>query len=162
MIDRSLDLYKMETGQYRLNPLQFDVSELTRKVVEAGRRNARDSGVAVLFDAPDSCMMLGEELLTFSMLGNLLKNAVEASQRSDRVSVRVCCDNGIVISIHNYGEIPEAIRPRFFEKYVTAGKKSGTGLGTYSAKLMAEVQGGTISFDSTAEAGTTLTVRFPG
>jgi two-component system sensor histidine kinase/response regulator len=48
----------------------------------------------------------------------------------------------------------------FFEKYTTSGKKGGTGLGTYSAKLIAETQGGRISMDSSEEKGTTIKITF--
>ncbi|MBF0398724.1 MAG: response regulator, partial [Desulfobacterales bacterium] len=41
----------------------------------------------------------------------------------------------------------------------TSGKKSGTGLGTYSAKLMAETLGGTISMFTSENDGTTITVK---
>jgi len=53
------------------------------------------------------------------------------------------------------------VREHFFDKYATAGKSGGTGLGTYSARLMAYTMGGDISFETSAEHGTTLTVRFP-
>ena len=41
--------------------------------------------------------------------------------------------------------MPAAIRERFFDKYATAGKSDGTGLGTYSAWLMARIQGGSLA-----------------
>jgi len=54
-----------------------------------------------------------------------------------------------------------AIRDRFFEKYTTAGKAGGTGLGAYSARLMARVQSGDIIMKSSDEDGTNLSVRLP-
>lgn len=161
MIDRSLDLYKMETGQYILKAKAFDIVAVTQKVVDSSRLNARDYGIGVIFNAPDSCIVHGEELLCFSMLGNLLKNAVEASPKNGKVTVTVSCDERVLITIHNEGLIPEAVRARFFDKYVSSNKVSGTGIGTYSAKLMAQVQGGTITFASTPGEGTTLAVRLP-
>ena len=65
------------------------------------------------------------------------------------------------ISIHNSQAVPESVRDRFFEKYSTSGKEKGTGLGTYSAKLMAETQGGAVSFVTSEEQGTTVTVYLP-
>jgi signal transduction histidine kinase len=49
----------------------------------------------------------------------------------------------------------------FFEKYSTSGKDTGTGLGTYSAKLMANIQGGDIGFESTEQTGTCLIISLP-
>ena len=42
------------------------------------------------------------------------------------------------------------------------GKKGGTGLGTYSAKLMIETMGGSIRLDCTAPGETTVVVSLPG
>jgi hypothetical protein len=43
----------------------------------------------------------------------------------------------------------------FFEKYKTFGKKSGTGLGTYSARLMARTMGYELELDISDSKGTT-------
>jgi signal transduction histidine kinase len=52
------------------------------------------------------------------------------------------------------------MRGRFFEKYATADKEDGSGLGTYSIRLMAEVQGGGASMD-TGDGHTRLTITLP-
>ncbi len=51
-------------------------------------------------------------------------------------------------------------RGRFFEKYATADKEDGSGLGTYSIRLMAEVQGGGAAMD-TGDGHTRLTITLP-
>jgi nitrogen-specific signal transduction histidine kinase len=56
--------------------------------------------------------------------------------------------------------VPAQIRDSFFDKYATAGKTHGTGLGAYSAKLMATVQQGSITMSTNAQK-TCLTVRLP-
>jgi len=161
MINRSLDLYKMETGTYILNAESVDITAVGLKVCNESRINAKELGVSIVYDAPDTCFCLGEELLCFSMLGNLIRNAVEASSGGDKVSVEISGNEEIQISIHNQGVIPVQIRDNFFEKYSTANKKGGTGLGTYSARLMATVQGGDISYTSSADSGTSLTIKLP-
>lgn len=161
MIDRSLDLYKMEMGQYKFKKESIDVNAVVLKVVNAARENAKQYGVTIQLSAADKYFVHGEALLIFSMLGNLLKNAVEASSNEGKVTVRISCDEQVTISIHNQNMVPEEIHNCFFDKFVTSGKKKGSGLGTYSAKLMAKVQGGDISFKSTPANGTRLTVRLP-
>ena len=44
---------------------------------------------------------------------------------------------------------------------MTAGQQGGTGLGVYSAKLIAGALGGAIGFETSEESGTTLTVSLP-
>lgn len=161
MINRSLDLYKMETGSYKLKAESLDLVKIVQKVVNDSRVNARDRKITVKFEAPEICIFLGEELLTMSMLGNLIKNAIEASAEQEVVTVAVSYDDDALISIHNNGVIPPEMRDNFFEKYATVGKEQGTGLGTYSAKLIAKTQKGDISFTTDNEDGTRLTVSLP-
>ena len=158
MINRSIDLYKMETGSYQLNAVPVDITTICLRVIEESRTNAHKFGILIHYDAPDACLIEGDELLCFSMLGNLIRNAVEASPKEGMIQITIDCDKEVAISIHNEGAIPEEIRGYLFEKYVTAGKDSGTGLGTYSAKLMAETMGGAINFETSEENGTTLIV----
>jgi CheY-like chemotaxis protein len=47
------------------------------------------------------------------------------------------------------------------EGQAIAGKDSGTGLGTYSARRMIEAQQGSIALQTDPEAGTSLTVKLP-
>ena len=64
----------------------------------------------------------------------------------------------IMIAIHNKGAVPQPIRNKFFDKYQTYGKKKGTGLGTYSAKLMVDVMGYDIAME-TSEKQNHTTIR---
>ena len=69
--------------------------------------------------------------------------------------------DAVELSIHNLGVVPAGVRAAFFEKYATSGKVGGFGLGTYSARLMARVQEGELTMESSEEAGTTLRLRLP-
>ncbi len=72
------------------------------------------------------------------------------------MTIRLTGEETTVIRIHNAGSVTENIHDRFFEKYVTSHNDSqGTGLGTYSAKLMAEIQHGDIGMTSSEQEGTT-------
>ncbi|MBT7891435.1 MAG: ATP-binding protein, partial [Deltaproteobacteria bacterium] len=97
----------------------------------------------------------------YSMLANLIKNAVEASPEGESISINVDKKESAIVSIHNKGVVPEEIGDKFFEKFTTSGKTTGTGLGTYSAKLIAEFQKGQIGMTTSEEHGTTITIRLP-
>jgi signal transduction histidine kinase len=168
MINLSLDLYKMERGTYKLDPAPFDILSVVRKVVEEISSGSIGRGLqfSILVDGrpvgeSDNVTVTGEELLCYTMLANIIKNAAEASRKGNTVTVALDCRDMNSIAIHNPGVVPEELRERFFEKYATSGKEGGTGLGTYSARLMAETQGATIEMVSSEEHGTTITFRFP-
>ncbi|WP_160162689.1 transporter substrate-binding domain-containing protein [Magnetococcus marinus] len=168
MINRSLDLYKMEIGEYRVNKVQVPIGYIMRQLISEFGRMAAAKGVDIVTQVEpknihlDQVFIYGEELLTYSMFANLLKNAIEAvQQQSGVITVKVMKAAQVVIRIHNPGAVPEEIRSRFFEKYVTAGKSDGSGLGTYSARLISETLGGNIAMQTSEEQGTTITVTLP-
>jgi len=166
LIDQSLELYKLESGSYEFHFEEFDVIAMLRDVirtVQMGKEHPVPIRVTIdgrTFDEERSIPMTAERPLIFSMLNNLIKNAVEASEGKP-VIVDMNFDTGCRFSISNAGEVPKAIQSRFFEKYATEGKRGGTGLGTYSARLAAEKHGGSISMQSAAKLGTTVTVVIP-
>jgi signal transduction histidine kinase len=57
--------------------------------------------------------------------------------------------------------VPNEIRDKFFEPYVTSKKKGGTGLGTYSAMLLAEAHQGNIRLKTSKKEGTHVVVKLP-
>ncbi|MEZ7197726.1 sensor histidine kinase [Pseudodesulfovibrio karagichevae] len=168
LISRSLDLYKMETGAYEYAPADVDILSVCRRVADDLSDLARQKGVTmeVTFgDGPlrreDALPLSVEENLFYAVLANLVKNGIEASEFGDTVSMRGAADGEFSVAVHNRAPVPEAVRAHFFDKYATAGKRTGTGLGTYSARLMVEVMGGRIDMDSSEERGTTVTVALP-
>jgi nitrogen-specific signal transduction histidine kinase len=58
--------------------------------------------------------------------------------------------------------VPVGFRSRFFDKYASDGKSGGTGLGTYSARLLAEAQQGSRELEVDNEANLTrLRLQLP-
>ncbi len=166
MINRSLDMLKMEQGSYVFSPQPVDLLKVFQRVLAEVSHSAIHLLVNGHPAAPkQSFFVQGEELLCYSMFCNLIKNAVEASCQEEYVTISMVeGEQPLVkkIKIQNPGTVPEAIRERFFEKYVTVGKQSGTGLGTYSAKLIAETFGGKIYMDTSDEVGTVVTISLTG
>jgi signal transduction histidine kinase len=165
-INLSLDLYKMETGAYNFLPEAVDLARVVTRVITELRWLCDQRGVRVetrLGDRPlgplDQAVAAASELLCHTMLANLIKNAIEASPAQGCVTVSLRVGARISVSVHNVMPVPEQIRSVFFEKYATYGKEDGTGLGAYSAKLMAKAQGGDISMESSEQEGTRITVR---
>jgi PAS domain S-box-containing protein len=162
MVNLSLDLFRMEQGSYQFRPQAVDLVDMVQKVVADLESHAASKAVSVrTVRKPEGVPLIarGEDLLCYSMLANLLKNAIEASPEGRVVTVTLEARAGMLLQLHNDGAVPEAVRTSFFHKYTTAGKQGGLGLGTYSARLMAKVQEGGIEMRTSEEEGTTLIVR---
>ncbi len=166
IINSSLDLYKMETGRYRYTPTPVNLAPLLDQILrELGDlMMAKSLRARLLLEGrplvPGQCFWVsGEETVIYTMLANLIKNAVEASPPEREITIRLAAGDQAVVEIHNQGAVPKQIRDCFFDKFTTDGKQGGTGLGTYTARLIAQTLGGSITFSTSDQAGTTLTIR---
>lgn len=169
MLNQSLVLFRLETGAYVLSPKTVDLADLARRTASrlASMSVARGRTIRVTLDgrplAPgDRLDYSGDALLLGPMLQNLVVNGLEASPVGGEVGIDLRFGHDQVhVAVTNQGEVPEPVRSRIFEKYVTMGKRGGTGLGAYSAALAARAHGGRVELDAAAPGRTTVTVILP-
>ncbi|MDB5915313.1 MAG: hybrid sensor histidine kinase/response regulator [Ramlibacter sp.] len=160
MVNLSLGLFRMETGSYDFRPQAVELRDLVDHVLVDLHSYADAAGVTLHLQGSERAPLYvrGEELLCYSIVANLVKNAIEATARGQQVTLRLHRRDPVMLAIHNPREVPRSIAERFFDKYATAGKSGGTGLGTYSARLMARAQQGELQLQTGAGHGTTLTL----
>jgi len=169
MVNLSLTIYQIEQGTYEPTQEYFDVLKLIRQCKTENEAIWKSKDIEIIISTngfesedPDPITVAGEEFLAYSVVSNLLQNAFEAAPEREVVQIDITnAESYILFSVHNQGEVPENIRDTFFDKYTTSGKKKGTGLGTYSAKILAEAQGWGISMETSEDEGTTITLTIP-
>jgi PAS domain S-box-containing protein len=167
-LNSSLDLYKIETGQYQFESVACDCLALVREMIETLTKKVPFANLRLDMPPggrhePDArCPCRCEPKLLRMALQNLMVNALEASPSGGEVVVELSSDQDCRIAITNRGAVPADIRAKFFDKYVTRGKSRGTGIGTYSAMMMIKAQGGDIAMHTSDEDDeTVVTVRMP-
>lgn len=164
LLNHSMDFFCMEEGTYRVAAKPFFVADLFVRLNHEfspfrHRRNQRllftVHGQPLETAAP--ALMYAERPLIHNMLANLVKNALEAADETDQVEVNYALDaaTGHCFTIKNPGLVPSDIRDNVFDRYVSK-KQGGTGLGTYSAQLIARAHGGGISFQCFDEEDCTI------
>ncbi|BCL77054.1 hypothetical protein JHS3_27900 [Jeongeupia sp. HS-3] len=167
LVNLSSELCKIETGTFTLKARPIALGKLLRGVADLARVAFGNKGLSIVVDTDlpldeTTSNAHGDERLCYSVFQNLVKNACEAAPEKSRVSIMLKTGDPLEIAIHNHGAIPPEIRDRFFEKFVTCGKQEGTGIGTYSAKLLTEAQHGSIGFSVDDHKNTTtVTVWLP-
>ena len=167
MINLSSELFKIETGRFKLDAQPVRVGDILKRIVEISQTTFAEKHLIISFDTDvptgeELPQALGDAMFCYSLFQNLIKNACEAAPENSLVSVTLNNETPLNIAIQNRGAVPAEIRDRFFGKFVTHGKRGGTGLGAYSAKMLSEAQNGTIALD-VFDAGnqTTITVTLP-
>lgn len=164
LINRSLDLYKMESGTYELSLERIDLLQTLEQIRLEARPLLRSKGVSFGTDIPEGVEefhIMGERPLIHAMLSNLIRNAITASPESGSITISLRRRAGVRISVHNMGEVPPELREEFFAKYTKAKESKGSGLGTYSVHLMARTHGGRTILDTSRSGQTTVTIILP-
>lgn len=104
---------------------------------------------------------IGDATLIRRILGNMVKNALEATPPGETVTLSVIAEEAsLSFQVHNVAVIPEIYRQRIFQRDFST-KGSGRGLGTYSMKLLSHFISGEVFFVSLPEEGTTFFLRLP-
>lgn len=95
------------------------------------------------------------------VLGNMVKNAMEAAQVGDTVTIG-CRKSGekVMFWVHNPQYIPLSDQARIFKPFFST-KGQDRGLGTYSMRILSRSLGGEVSFTTSQKDGTTFQAKFP-
>ena len=100
-----------------------------------------------------------DPVLLSRVLGNLIKNALEASSPGQCVSVSFENHGQPVFSVHNENAMPRNIQVQLFQRSFSTKEGRGRGVGTYSVKLLTEQYlHGKVAFTSSEGAGTAFTI----
>ena len=103
-----------------------------------------------------------DKRLVRRVIGNMTKNALEASGNDDIVTIGNCIfEDKIRFFVNNPIYISRDIQLNMFKRSFST-KGAGRGLGTYSMKLLTEkFLGGTVSFVSDPDRGTSFYADYP-
>jgi signal transduction histidine kinase len=105
---------------------------------------------------------LTDHFLLRRVVGNMVKNGLEASLENETVTLASrLTETGVEFSVHNPRFMPRSVQLQIFQRSFST-KGSNRGLGTYSMKLLGEQYlGGKVFFTTTPENGTTFKIWLP-
>ena len=94
---------------------------------------------------------------------NIASNARDAMPQGGMLTLTTALDGGYVrIDFKDTGTgMPDEVKKKIFEPFMTYGKKHGTGLGMAIVKKVIDDHHGTIDIESEMGHGTTITIRLP-
>jgi signal transduction histidine kinase len=141
-----------------------NVKESVDRVVQIVRTHPRFHPVWISVRQEGNCSGWFDSKKLERALYNLLLNACEAtSGENGRINVDVTqVSGGVQVRVADNGRgIPEAIRGKLFEPFVSSGKENGTGLGLTVVQKIVQDHGGDIVVENTSELGTVFRLTLP-
>lgn len=156
-------LLAAENNELIVNPVRLESKSVLEKVAAAFRQHlvAEHKAIAIAPETVDFKLQCDEALLR-RVLGNLVKNALEASATGDTVTLGARLENErAVFWCHNPAVIPQEVQLQIFQRSFST-KGAGRGIGTYSIRLLTErYLGGQVAFHSRQNVGTTFQITLP-
>ncbi|MEG4393883.1 chemotaxis protein CheB [Microcoleus sp. BROC3] len=170
LIDDILDVSRISTGQFRLNPSEIELNPLLENAMAVVRLAAEAKNIQLESRlSPLKPKVLGDPTRLQQVLWNLLSNAIKFTPAGGRIEIALDYINGmaqIQISDTGNGIHPDFL-PYVFDRFRQADsrhsrREGGLGLGLSIVRHLVELHGGTVSAESSGEGeGATFSVRLP-
>lgn len=164
LVSTLLDVSRIEMGTLQLDIGPVDATALSDSVLEELEPQIREKRITITkhYDHAFRNIHSDERLLRV-VFQNLHSNAVKYTPEGGSITITLE-HNTLTVTDTGYG-IPQEQQDKIFSKMFRADNAraqtaDGNGLGLYLTKSIVEMLGGSISFTSTENKGTTFTVTF--
>ncbi len=166
LVNKVLDISKIEFGQRTLRRRMFDLRGLVSEVDTSMQPNLKEKNLHLLIEFPDDLPLVdGDEDLIKQVFINLIGNAVKFSPAGSRIFLDAKEDAvSIKITIRDEGVgIPDEDQQNIFKQFYQGGSDSseGVGLGLAIVKNIVEQHGGYIQVSSEMNEGSAFTFTLP-
>jgi two-component system, OmpR family, phosphate regulon sensor histidine kinase PhoR len=183
IVDDLLDLSRLESGGWRVEPEIVSVAEIAEDAWSGFRDRAERKGARFVVGVPPEAEFVQADPSALrQVFSNLYSNSLRYVPEGGTIEVGAECvddargskgaaDGGagawVQVSVRDTGSgIPSAHLPRIFERFyrvdaARSREEGGTGLGLAIVRHMVEGHGGTIQAESRLGQGTTIRFTLP-
>jgi len=168
LIDGLLDVSRIQNGRFMVEPADVDVAMILRETVNARLvLIAKEAGVTVKVDSPDSLHAFVDPVRMEEVVTNLVMNAIRFSPEGGVVWIKLRGEGGSFrLTVRDQGpSVPVEDRERIFQPFERAQRTSrlgGLGLGLYISRQIAQLHGGNVSLvESVPGKGNVFEAYFP-
>lgn len=165
LINQLLDFAKYEKGKLKPSKTSADVVEFAKKTLYLFDELASQKQISLQFKSKFKYMLFSLDYNMFEhVLYNLISNAIKNTPVGGVITLSLYKNSdSLIIAVSDNGKgIPVEFQNVLFERFTQASpNSSGSGLGLSYSKILVELNGGNISFESSTECGTTFTIQFP-
>ncbi|GAB4389960.1 MAG: ATP-binding protein [Thermodesulfovibrionales bacterium] len=162
ILDGIAELSRAEASSLTLKKEPVGLGEFLGNITGRFSSVFAEKGVSLALDCPEGLTAQADPDKLSQIVINLLSNALKATERGGRVTLRAFpLEGGSAIEVSDTGRgIGTEDLPFVFERFYRASE-GGLGIGLTIVKELVEAHGGAISARSEPGKGSTFTVTFP-
>ncbi|MCL5003673.1 MAG: PAS domain-containing sensor histidine kinase [Patescibacteria group bacterium] len=157
LVEDVLSLSRLESGVYKVTLKDLNMSGVVRETVDSLKILAEKKGVSMTIGNFAEANVRADPALVVEVLTNLLGNAVKFTDRGSIVVSGEVIGKFLEIAVTDTGVgISEVNQTKLFKKFQQVsssqrGRPSGTGLGLYLSKKLANLMAGDLVLKSSKE-----------
>ena len=164
------ELLDYSRGNISLQPQEVQVGPWLDRIIEFLREDVEASNVSLITELEHRGPVHIDADRLRRVVINIAGNATDAMPKGGTLTIssRVLGDSWELAVTDTGTGIPEDLRPRIFEPFVTSGKEHGTGLGLAIAREIVRGHGGDIRIETKTEgeetgqpSGSTFVIKLP-
>ena len=162
-IQSQRDLLHAESGALKTQPVPLKASQVLQELRNQYLKHRVAAERSVSIGPAWEGTIITDQSLLYRVLGNMVKNALEAVPPGGAVSLS-CIDGGdsVAFMVSNPEVMPKDVQLQVFQRSFSTKSEAGRGIGTYSMKLFGErYLGGKVDFVSRVREGTTFRLELP-
>ena len=166
ILNEFLSLSSIEEGTVRNKPTEFNIKGFCQELTEDAETLVKNKQIIYYQHKGEVETVLVDRWHLKNVLSNLLSNAVKYSPRDKVIRFTSETRKGLVkFVVQDEGiGIPNEDKPHLFQTFFRARNAThvqGTGIGLHIVKRYIDIMGGTITFESELNKGTTFRVEIP-
>jgi signal transduction histidine kinase/CheY-like chemotaxis protein len=175
IINDILDLSKIESGNYEILPVEYDLASVLNDVLNMTRHRAqkKDLEYNLIVSEKIPSRLYGDEIRIRQILLNIINNAIKYTEKGGvTIDIDYTVPGGgetidLIIRVSDTGiGIREEDRQKLFQSFSRLEERrnrsiEGTGLGLHITNLLLEMMDGKIEVESVYGEGSTFTVTVP-
>ncbi|MGC2193990.1 MAG: ATP-binding protein [Terriglobales bacterium] len=165
MTDLIDSLLEFSRTRESLRPTYGDLELVVERSIQSVRANPEYHSVRITVQKDGATDGWFDSRKLERVFQNLLINACEAvSPQRGHIRVDIHANkSAIEVRVADNGHgIPELVRERLFEPFVSQGKENGTGLGLTVVQKIVQDHGGDVRVERTSSEGTVFLIVLPG
>jgi len=160
---------RLEQSRFPLNKSAFSLPDLVKEVISAFEPAAQSAHLELKLEAANSLPQAWADVLRIKMvIENFLDNAIRYTKDSGEIKITIKPKGkNLLFVIQDKGVgIPKEDQKRIFQKFfrsknIMRYQTSGSGLGLFIAKSLAEKSGGKVGFQSQENKGSMFWFTIP-
>ena len=162
-VNMTQEILDFTRGVSASNFQEVAFDEVMENVMSFIEKDLEKNNVKLIRDAQFQGMVNLDQDKMVRVFYNIASNARDAMPQGGTLKVSTKADGDFVrIDFTDSGTgMPEEVKNRIFEPFMTYGKKHGTGLGMSIVKKVIDDHNGKIEIESEMGKGTTITIKLP-